>query len=1363
MSLANKVSNLRIRKNFSKIKSVIEIPNLLDLQRNSYEKQFLQLDLSPFKREDIGLQAVFKSIFPISDPAQTITLEFVSYELEEPRFDVAECKQRSISYASPLKATFRLIFWEVDSDTGTRGVKEIREEPVYMGDLPLMTKNGTFVVNGTERVVVSQICRSPGVFFDHDKGKNHASGKLLHSARVIPYRGSWLDIEFDAKDLIYFRIDKRRKLPISTLFRAFGMSAKEILDFFYSHVNYQKSESGGWVTDFIYESIGTHTLEDDLVNAETKQVVLQAGQKLTPRLAKKLAKEGLKKIIVQDKDLIGKLLAADIVNHARVNVEQIGKEITEETIQLINNNHIKEIEVLQISAQYGPYVRNTLFSDKNTDETSALIEIFRVLKPGEISTVDGARELLKNTFFNIDKYDLSEVGRVKMNERLNLKTPDSFTVLTKEDILKTVAMLVAIKDNRDIIDDIDNLGNRRVRCVGELIENQIRIGLAKVSRVVLERIGMVDFDVVMPYDLINSKLMISVIKDFFGTFQLSQFMDQTNPLSEISHKRRISALGPGGLSREHAGFEVRDVHPTHYGRICPIETPEGQNIGLISSLATFAKINKHGFVKAPFRKVNSGHVTDEVIYLSATQEAKYKIAGSTIEIKDGKIVDELVICRFESEFIMVPSQDVDFIDLVPTQVFSVATSLIPLIENDDANRALMGANMQRQAVPLTKSESPLVGTGIEKIVAQDSESVILATNDGIVEYVDSLKIVVRQSDSEGLGVDIYDLSKFQKSNHNTCINQKPLVSVGDFIKKRDVIADGPSTDKGEIALGKNVLIAFVPWHGYNFEDAILISERVVREDIYTSVHIEEFEIVVRDTRLGPEEVTRDIPNASEEAIRNLDETGVIHVGAQIKPGDILVGKVTPKSETPVTSEEKLLRAIFGEKAADVKDSSLYAPPGTSGTVIEVRIFNRRGIEKDQRAVAIERQQIDKLTKVRDQELLVIENFLKDKIISLLLNNEASSDNKYVRPGIKLDLNILKTLSLEKLWRTSVTDQSIMQQVGDLRNHYEKYKTNLDKKFNDNVAKIQDGDDLAQGVLKVVKVFVATKHGLQPGDKMACRHGNKGVVSKIVPEEDMPFLEDGTVVDVILNPLSIPSRMNIGQVLETHLGWASINLGKKIGDLLYEHDTEKTNLQSLRDFVNTIYENDANSIEQIANLSDEEFIALCHSMRKGVYFSTPVFDGAKAIDIQKMLELSGVDKSGQVRLLDGKTGEYFDRNVTVGVKYIMKLHHLVDDKIHARSIGPYSLVTQQPLGGKSYFGGQRFGEMEVWALQAYGAAYILQEMITVKSDDVNGRNDTYKDIVFGKSGFRHGIPESFNVMGKELKALGLNLEFENKKE
>lgn len=1358
--LSNQSSNLRIRKNFSKIKSVIDVPNLLDLQRNSYEEHFLQLGLKHSERKNKGMHLVFHSAFPIIDSSQTLTLEYVSYDLEEPKFEVLECKRRGISYACPLKVLFRIVVWDVDPDTGAREVKSIKEQQVYMGDLPLMTKNGTFVVNGTERVVVSQICRSPGVFFDHDKGKGHASGKLLHFARIIPYRGSWLDIEFDAKDLIYFRIDKRRKIYISTLFRALGLTTKEILDLYYSNVSFIK-EGLGWVRDFLPELVTVQKLKEDLIDAQTGSVVLQAGQKITPRLAKKLAKEGLAKIVVSDAELLGQAAADDIVNSQTGElIVAMGHEITSEALDAINAGKVTELKLLQINAQYGPYIKNTLLADKNLDESSALLEIFRVLRPGELSTVEGTKELLHSIFFSPERYDLSEVGRVKMNERLGITTPEDQTLLEKEDILLTIKTLVAIKDGRDSIDDIDNLGNRRVRCVGELIENQFRIGLARVTRSALERIAMIDADSVMPYDLINSKLIMSIIKDFFGTFQLSQFMDQTNPLSEISHKRRISALGPGGLTRDHAGFEVRDVHPTHYGRICPIETPEGQNIGLISSLATFAQINKYGFIEAPFRRVVGGKVTDEVIYLSATQESKYKIAGSTINMNNGKIVDEMVICRFESEFVMAPSSEVNFIDLVPTQVFSVATCLIPLIENDDANRALMGANMQRQAVPLLKSEAPFVGTGIENIVARDSESVILAANDGIVEYVDALKIVIRRAESDGIGVDIYNLSKFQKSNHNTCINQTPIVRVSDVVQKGDVISNGPNIDKGEIALGKNVLIAFVPWGGYNFEDAILISEKVVQKDIYTSVHIEEFELVIRDTRLGPEEVTRDVPNVSDETVRNLDETGIICIGAQIKPGDILVGKVTPKSETPVTSEEKLLRAIFGEKAADVKDSSLYVPPGTSGVVTEVRIFSRGGIEKDQRAMMIEREQIDALAKTKNQELFVIERFLSNKVNDLLLDQEIKSGSK---SGGKISQEFSDGLNLVQKLKLELVDSAISSELTNLAYHYEEYKNNLEKRFNESVAEIQNGDDLPQGVLKVVKIFVATKHKLQPGDKMSGRHGNKGVVSKIVPEEDMPFLEDGTVVDVILNPLGIPSRMNIGQVLETHLGWAAMNLGRQLARLIEEQKASRLEIDVMKDFLADVYKNDKESLKKINGLPDEEFLSFCQGMSKGMYFSTPVFDGAKAGDIEEMLNLAGLDSTGQVKLIDGKTGEYFDRKVTVGVQYIMKLHHLVDDKIHARSIGPYSLVTQQPLGGKSYFGGQRFGEMEVWALQAYGASYILQEMITVKSDDVAGRTKTYESIVLNKDQFQYGIPESFKVMVKELRALSLNLQFENKQE
>ena len=1352
---------MRIRKSFSKINPVIEIPNLLDLQRNSYDEQFLQLGTVGSSRQERGMHAVFRSIFPISDNAKTLTLEYINYELDKPKFDVLECKHRGVSYASSLKVMFRLIVWDTDQDTGTKEIRTIKEQQVYMGDLPLMTKNGTFVFNGTERVVVSQICRSPGVFFDHDHGKTHASNKLLYSARIIPYRGSWIDIEFDPKDLIHFRIDKKRKLYISTLLRALGMSTQDMLDFYYNKLEYQKTATG-WVTKFIPEVFSAQRLEEDLIDADTNKLVLQAGQKVTPRMAKKLAQDGLKNVVVSQRDLLGKFLANSAFNSSTGQlICPLGEEITEDVLQAIENGKVTSLNMLQINSQFGPYIRNTIVADKNIDEATALMDLFKVLRPGEMSSLEGVRELMHNTFFNIERYDLSEVGRMKINERLGLNTDEAVTVLTKNDIFEAIKVLVAIKDGRDSIDDIDNLGNRRVRCVGELIENQLRMGLARVSKAALERIGLIDANAVMPYDLINSKLMISVIKDFFGTFQLSQFMDQTNPLSEISHKRRISALGPGGLSREHAGFEVRDVHPTHYGRICPIETPEGQNIGLISSLATFAKINKHGFVEAPFRKVEAGNITDEIHYLSATQEAKYKIAGSTISIKDNKIIDDMVICRHESEFIMAPSAEVDFIDLVPTQVFSVATCLIPFIENDDANRSLMGANMQRQAVPLMKNEAPLVATGIEGIVARDSESVSIARNDGVVEYVDSVKIVIRKDITEDLGLDIYHLLKFQKSNHSTCITQKPLVSSGQKVKKGDVIADGASTDNGEISLGKNALIAFVPWHGYNFEDAILISEKLVQNDVYSSIRIEEFELVVRDTRLGPEEITRDIPNVSDDAIRNLDETGVIYVGAEIKAGDILVGKVTTKSETPITSEEKLLRAIFGEKAADVRDSSLYVPPGTTGKVIDVRIFSRRGIEKDERALAIEKQQIDHFAKVKQQELQIIEQFIKGKLLDIFDAQLAAEGNRYVTPGVVMSREHLCTLSFEKLLRINVNNEQVSEQISRIKGHYEKYKNDLNKKLEENLAKLEEGDDLPQGVLKVVKVFVANKHKLQPGDKMACRHGNKGVVSKIVPIEDMPFLEDGTIVDVILNPLSIPSRMNIGQVLETHLGWASIRLGKQISQMLDSYNRSEEEISSMRDLIKKIYANDHTNLQYIENLDDQSFIDLCEGMRKGVYFSTPVFDGAKSSDIQDMLELAGVSRTGQVKLIDGKTGDYFDRPVTVGVKYLMKLHHLVDDKIHARSIGPYSLVTQQPLGGKSYFGGQRFGEMEVWALQAYGAAYLLQEILTVKSDDVQGRTKIYESIVLNKDQFHYGIPESFNVMVKELRALCLNLQFENK--
>ncbi|WP_341749671.1 DNA-directed RNA polymerase subunit beta [Candidatus Tisiphia endosymbiont of Sialis lutaria] len=1354
----------RIRKNFGHINLVASIPNLIEVQKNSYEKGFLQFGVRDFERENKGLQSVLSSIFPIHDPSNIAYLEFAKYEFDNPKYDVEECTQRGLSYAAPLKVTLRLSIWDIDEDTGAREIKGIKEQEVYMGDIPLMTKNGTFVINGTERVVVSQMHRSPGVFFYHDEGKVHSSGKFLYSARVIPYRGSWLDFEFDAKDVMYFRIDRKRKLYATTLLRAIGMSTSEIIKFYYDTLTCF-TKNGCWATKFIPESITAHRLSNDLVDADTGNIILAYGQKITPRLAKKFAQDGVKNILVEREYLVGKYLSQDLINPDNGEVlAGIGEMITIDMLDSIMTLGILSVDVLAINTQSGPYIRNTLFADKNQNYESALIDIFRVLRPGEPANIEAAKILFNNLFFEPERYDLSEVGRIKMNSRLELNIPESTVILTIEDIKHILKVLVDLKDGKGSIDDIDHLGNRRVRSVGELIENQFRIGLVRMEKSVLERMSVVELDAVMPHDLVNSKVLVSVVKEFFSTSQLSQFMDQTNPLSEITHKRRLSALGPGGISRERAGFEVRDVHPTHYGRICPIETPEGQNIGLINSMATYARVNKHGFIETPYRKVVDGHVTDEVVYLSAIEEGKYKIAQANAATdQKGLLQEELINCRIDGgNFVMLTPAEIDYIDVTPMQVVSVAASLIPFLENDDANRALMGSNMQRQAVPLIRSDAPLVGTGIEGIVAQDSGVSVVALHDGIVEQVDSTRIVVRTKEQKtdgSPGVDIYNLLKFQRSNHNTCINQKPLINVGDYVVKGEVIADGPSTDNGEIALGRNVLVAFLPWSGYNFEDSILISERIVKDDVYTSIHIEEFEIIARDTRLGHEEITRDIPNVSDESLRHLDEVGIVYVGAEVKSGDILVGKVTPKSESPMTPEEKLLRAIFGEKASDVRDSSLRVPSGITGTVVEVRVFSRRGVEKDERAIAIEKQQIEKLSKDREDELRIIEHFVFMRLEKILTGQIVVSGPKTVKIGQLISDQTLNSLSKGQFWQLIVEDADVMNEIEQIKRHYDEKKDRLNKRFSSKVDKLQSGDDLPQGALKVVKVFIATKHKLQPGDKMAGRHGNKGVISRIMPEEDMPFLEDGTVVDIVLNPLGLPSRMNIGQILETHLGWAAVNLGKKISSMLDQVHNNKTDIEELKSFVSKVYGHNSTS-KDIKKMSNEEIMAFCNNIDKGVYFATPVFDGAKVENVKEMLTMADQDPSGQTSLIDGRTGEYFDRTVTVGYKYFLKLHHLADDKIHARSIGPYSLVTQQPLGGKSHFGGQRFGEMECWGLQAYGAAYTLQEMLTVKSDDVVGRIKIYESIVRGDNNFESGIPESFNVMIKEFRSLCLNVKLED---
>jgi DNA-directed RNA polymerase subunit beta len=1346
----------RIRRSFGRIPQVVEMPNLIEVQKYSYD-QFLQVDRPDAGRDERGLEAVFKSVFPITDFANTSMLEFVSYEFETPKYDVEECQQRGMTFAAPLKVTLRLIVFDVDEETGARSVKDIKEQEVYMGDLPFMTSNGTFVVNGTERVIVSQMHRSPGVFFDHDKGKTHVSGKLLFAARVIPYRGSWLDFEFDAKDILHVRIDRRRKLPATALLYSLGFDADEILKTFYGTVSYVRKKEA-WETEFVAEQRRGTKPNYDLIDAKSGKVVVEAGSKLTPRMARKLKDGGLNTLRVSDEELIGRYVSDELVNFETGEIfAEAGDELTEELLGVLLEAGYDTINTLDIDlVNKGPFMRNTLKADKSSDQITALEEIYRVMRPGEPPTPETASALFEGLFFDSERYDLSSVGRVKMNIRLNMDCPDDIRVLRREDIVEVMKTLVDLRDGRGDIDDIDNLGNRRVRSVGELMENQFRVGLLRMERAIKERMGSVPIDTVMPQDLINAKPVAAAVREFFGSSQLSQFMDQTNPLSEITHKRRLSALGPGGLTRERAGFEVRDVHPTHYGRICPIETPEGPNIGLINSLATFARVNKYGFIESPYRRVEGGKVTDEVIYLSAMEEARFKVAQASITIgANGAIEEELVNCRVNGDFELVTPDMVDLMDVSPKQIVSVAAALIPFLENDDANRALMGSNMQRQAVPLLQAEAPLVGTGMEEVVARDSGAAITARRSGVVDQVDATRIVIRateETDASKSGVDIYNLRKFQRSNQSTCINQRPLVRVGDMVAQGDVVADGPSTELGELALGRNVLTAFMPWNGYNFEDSILISERIVRDDVFTSIHIEEFEIMARDTKLGPEEITRDIPNVGEEALGNLDEAGIVYIGAEVHPGDILVGKITPKGESPMTPEEKLLRAIFGEKASDVRDTSLKLPPGTFGTVVEVRVFNRHGIDKDERAQAIEREEIELLAKDRDDEMNILQRNVFDRLNTLLVGKQSATAVKGIDADAKITQAMLDELPKNQWWQIALKNDAAMTEFEAIKKQFEAAKGALEARFEDKVDKLQRGDELPPGVMKMVKVYVAIKRKLQPGDKMAGRHGNKGVISRIMPVEDMPYLDDGTQVDIVLNPLGVPSRMNVGQILETHMGWACANIGRQINAALTVYE-QQGKVEELRSVLDSVYSED----DDIAKMDDGQMIEMSQTLRKGVPIATPVFDGAHEADIVDMLSAAGVDASGQVQLRDGRTGEYFDRKVTVGYIYMLKLHHLVDDKIHARSIGPYSLVTQQPLGGKAQFGGQRFGEMEVWALEAYGAAYTLQEMLTVKSDDVAGRTKVYEAIVRGDDTFEAGIPESFNVLVKEIRSLGLNIE------
>jgi len=1338
------------------------MPNLIEVQKASYD-QFLLVEEPAGGRPDEGLQAVFKSVFPIRDFSNTSQLDFVAYEFDPPKYDVDECRQRGMTFAAPLKVKLRLIVFDVDEETGARSVKDIKEQDVYMGDIPLMTNNGTFIVNGTERVIVSQMHRSPGVFFDHDKGKTHSSGKLLFAARIIPYRGSWLDIEFDAKDIVHARIDRRRKIPVTSLLFALGMDGETILNTFYKQVSY-KRQKDGWRVPFDANRLKGYKAVNDLVDADSGKVVVEAGKKITVRQARQLAEKGLKALRMTDEELLGHYIAEDLVNAKTGEIfAEAGDEITEKSLKVLNEAGYKEIPILDIDhVNVGAYIRNTLAVDKNMTREDALFDIYRVMRPGEPPTLDTAQAMFNSLFFDTERYDLSAVGRVKMNMRLDLDAPDTTRILRKEDIVAVVRTLLDLRDGKGEIDDIDHLGNRRVRSVGELMENQYRIGLLRMERAIKERMSSVDIDTVMPQDLINAKPAAAAVREFFGSSQLSQFMDQTNPLSEITHKRRLSALGPGGLTRERAGFEVRDVHPTHYGRICPIETPEGPNIGLINSLATYARVNKYGFVETPYRKVKDGRVTDEVAYLSAMEEGRYTVAQANAPIDaKGRFTEDLIVCRHAGDVLQLPPDKVDYMDVSPKQLVSVAAALIPFLENDDANRALMGSNMQRQAVPLVRAEAPFVGTGMEGVVARDSGAAIAARRTGIIDQVDATRIVIRatdETDPTKPGVDIYRLMKFQRSNQNTCINQRPLVKVGDHVRKGDIIADGPSTELGELALGRNVLVAFMPWNGYNFEDSILLSERIVKDDVFTSIHIEEFEVMARDTKLGPEEITRDIPNVSEEALKNLDEAGIVYIGAEVRAGDILCGKITPKGESPMTPEEKLLRAIFGEKASDVRDTSLRVPPGVQGTVVEVRVFNRHGVEKDERALAIEREEIERLAKDRDDEQAILDRNVYGRLAEMLEGRQGIAGPKGFKKDSKITRAVLEEYPRAQWWQFASPNDKLMAEIEAIRKQYDESKKGLEQRFLDKVEKLQRGDELPPGVMKMVKVFVAVKRKIQPGDKMAGRHGNKGVVSKIVPIEDMPFLEDGTHADIVLNPLGVPSRMNVGQILETHLGWACAGLGLKIGQAVEAYNN-KHDVKPLKEMLKKIY----GDHDTIKSLDDDGVVELGTNLRRGVPIATPVFDGAKETDIESMLDLAGLDHSGQVTVYDGRTGEQFDRKVTVGYIYMLKLHHLVDDKIHARSIGPYSLVTQQPLGGKAQFGGQRFGEMEVWALEAYGAAYTLQEMLTVKSDDVAGRTKVYEAIVRGDDTFEAGIPESFNVLVKEMRSLGLNVDLHNSKQ
>ena len=1352
-----------IRKNFGKLKEILSIPNLIEVQKKSYN-QFLSSKKNSESSLQKGLVKVFNSIFPIEELSDKATLEYLSFRLEKSKFSVEECRQRDLTYSSALKPTLRLVIYDIDQENNTKQVLSAKEQEVYMGDIPLMTPSGTFVINGIERVVVNQMHRSPGVFFDHDKGKTHASGKLLFNCRVIPNRGSWLDFEYDVKDILYFRIDRKRKLPVTTLLYALGYKKTEILDLFYDFKTFnfdQKTKK--WKTKFNPDDYKRPIkLRNDLINSTNGKKVLKIGSKINFVIAKKIYDEGLKNILVSSDYFLDKYIKNNLSNPLTDEIFlKTGSSISKENLDNILELNINTLTIADVDPiNKGSYLIDTFNIEKNNSKEEAINDIYKVLRPGEPPSFEVANEIFNKLFFTSERYDLSDVGRVKINSKLHLQCSDTITILRNEDIVAIIKHMLDLRDGKGEVDDIDHLGNRRVRSVGELVENQFRIGILRMERVIKEKMStLLEVESAMPQDLINPRPISAAMKDFFATSQLSQFMDQTNPLSEITHKRRVSALGPGGLTRERAGFEVRDVHPTHYGRICPIETPEGPNIGLINSLATYSRINKYGFIESPYRKVVDGKVTDKIEYLSAVEEEKYTIAQANSPINEnGNFVEELLSCRKSPNFILAKPDVIEYVDVSPKQLVSVAASLIPFLENDDANRALMGSNMMRQAVPLIKPESPLVGTGIEQDVALDSGVTIIAKRDGIVDKTDGKRIVVKatEKDLSKSGVDIYNLLKFQKSNQNTCINQSPLVKIGDLIKKGDIIADGPATKLGELALGKNITAAFMPWLGYNFEDSILISERCVTDGVFTSIHIVEYELMARDTKLGTEDITRDIPNVSEESLRNLDESGIVYIGAEVKPGDILIGKVTPKGDTISNPEEKLLRSIFGEKATDVRDSSLKMSPGGTGIVVDVRVFNRHGIEKDERSTSIERTEIESVQEDKGVEEEILERNIKVRAQEIINNSKLSNDFNNFESGNKITSQDLEKLSLNDYWKMAFEEEHTNKDLQILKQQYTKVNQDIKERFEDKVEKIQQGDELLPNVLKMVKVYVAVKRSLKPGDKMAGRHGNKGVISKIVPIEDMPYMENGKPVDVVLNPLGVPSRMNVGQILETHLGWACSELGEKINRIIkLKTDIDKRN-SSIREVLKKVYGNNIYDTK-IQSLNKKEFEELSSNLSLGIPISTPVFDGASVDDVDALLKLADLPTSGQTTLWDGRTGEQFDRKVTVGTVYMLKLHHLVEDKIHARSTGPYSLVTQQPLGGKAQLGGQRFGEMEVWALEAYGASYTLQEILTVKSDDVAGRTKVYETIVKGGDKFESGIPESFNVLIKEIRSLALNIE------